>query len=78
MSSALKQAEAIVDQLEPRERVQLLQYIAPRRTESLNEAAINTPDPDVAWKAFRAVGRRIAELPTNGQSATQAVSDMRR
>ena len=62
MSSALKQAESIVDSLEPGERVEFLQYISPRigRSPSVQQ----TPDgsPDAAWEAFRALARPIEKL----------------
>jgi len=79
MSPALKQAEEIVDSLSVQERMRLLQSIAPRLSEGVESEPAAKPDVgDSAWQAFREVGRRIAKLPTDGISATQMVSDMRR
>jgi len=73
MSSELKQAEAIVDLLQPEEKEQLKRYI----DLSSQERTVKS-DGDAAWRAYREVGRQIAEIPRNGISSTQLVSDMRR
>jgi hypothetical protein len=77
MSTALKQAEMLIDILNPDERVRLLKYLAPRLEEP-SAAPEKATDADAAWEAFREIGRRIEKLPTHGMSATDTVSDMRR
>jgi hypothetical protein len=78
MSSTLKQAEALVDLLEPEERVLLIQYIAPKLIQGTEKQTAGKDSDDAAWQAYRKIGREIAAIPRNVASATQLVSDMRR
>jgi hypothetical protein len=74
----LKQAEALVDLMEPQERVLLIRYIAPKLTEG-TEASPELGDADeAAWQAYRKIGGELAALPRNVASSAQLVSDMRR
>ena len=68
--------EHLVDELGIAERVQLLQYLAPRIAEAL--VAKPAPAPDAAWRLFKEVGAELAIGSTAGESMTQAVSDMKR
>jgi hypothetical protein len=68
MSSELKQAEAIVDLLQPEEKEQLKRYI-----ELSAKGDSSKGDSDAAWRAYREVGRQIGEIPRNGASATPKI-----
>jgi hypothetical protein len=76
MAVSLKEVEAMVEALAPTDQVRLLQYLVPRVADAL---LADEPDPagaNRAWREFRRVGERPAA--PNGQSITQAISDMRR
>jgi hypothetical protein len=75
MAVSLKEAEVTVDALEPRDQIQLAQYLFSR----LAEAALanERPTAEQAWREFRRVGEQLAAAPST-ESATQLISDMRR
>jgi hypothetical protein len=77
MAASLKEVEAIVDALAPSDQASLLAYLLPRVANAMRAGEGNRADGGSAWKEFRAVGQRLAST-LNGQSITQAVSDMRR
>ena len=67
----------MVDALEPMDQVRLLQYLVPRLTDAMLAGNAGRTDADSAWREFRRVGDRLAAT-SNGESITQAISDMRR
>ncbi len=77
MSYSLEEIEAMVDALEPKDQVRLLQYLVPRLADSVLAGESSNADVDDAWREFRRVGERLA-AKSNGESITQAISDMRR
>lgn len=77
--TTLTDIERLVDQLDVRDQVRLLQFLAPRIAGGVLSAAALAPDVDAAWRQFREVGARLAKGSSGGGgSLTQAVSDMRR
>lgn len=74
-TTKLYAAERLVDELDPSDRVRLLQYLAPR-------IAPESPAPsaaaDQSWERFWKASAQIAALDPGGKSMTEAVSEMRR
>lgn len=77
MVVSLKDLEAIVDSLNPEDRLRLLQYLVPRLGDVPAGSEPSHNHAARAWQEFRSVGERLAAT-SNGVSLTQAVSDMRR
>jgi hypothetical protein len=81
-ATKLYAAERLVDELDPADRVRLLQYLAPRIAEAvLPTPAAPTQQVDESWQRLREVGQRIAAAAAkdpNGPSMTEMVSEMRR
>jgi hypothetical protein len=77
MAVSLKEVEAMVDALGPMDQMRLLEFLLPRLTEAVIAHVPAGSDAATAWREFRRVGERLA-ASSNGQSITQAVSDMRR
>jgi hypothetical protein len=77
MAVSLKELEAMVDSLGPTDQVRLLQYLIPRLADAVLAGEANPADAARAWQEFRRVGERLAAT-SNGESLTQAISDMRR
>jgi hypothetical protein len=77
MAASLKEVEAMVDALAATDQVRLLEYLVPRVADALLAGEPDRAGADRAWREFRRVGERLAAAP-NGQSITQAISDMRR
>jgi hypothetical protein len=77
MATTLKEVEAMVDALAATDQVRLLQYLVPRIADAVLAGEPKRVGTDSAWQEFRRVGERLAAAP-NGQSITQAISDMRR
>lgn len=76
MAASLKEIEAMVDALETTDQVRLLQYLLPRLADTVQTDKADHAGADSAWQEFRRVGERLAAT-ANGQSITQAISDMR-
>lgn len=78
----LREVEASVEQLELRDQVRLLEYLAPR----IARAVLSGPpgadvraDAHAAWQRLREMGERLAATSVPGApSLTEAVSRMRR
>jgi len=77
MGVSLKEVEALVDALEPTDQVRLLQYLVPLLADAVLAGESDRADVKGAWREFRRVGDRLAAA-SNGDSITQAISDMRR
>jgi hypothetical protein len=77
MAVSLQEVEAMVDALGPMDKVRLLEYLVPRLTGAVLAGEQSEIDTAKAWQDFRRVGERLAAT-SNGQSITQAISDMRR
>jgi hypothetical protein len=77
MAVSLQEVEALVDALAPSDQVRLLQYLVPRLADAVLAGESGHADAAVAWSEFRSVGQRLAAT-SNGESLTQAISDMRR
>jgi hypothetical protein len=75
MAVSLKEVEVMVEALDARDQIQLVQYLFPR----LAEAALanERPSSEQAWREFRRVGERVAAIPPIA-SATEMISEMRR
>jgi len=67
----------MVDALAAADQVRLLQYLAPRVADAVGASERDRAGAENAWREFRSVGERLAAAG-NGQSITQAISDMRR
>jgi hypothetical protein len=79
MSYGLKQVEAIVDRLSLSERLELLQYLAPRISVKPAEALnAGQPSATAAWERMKAIGLEIAREAGTGQTASLALSEIRR
>jgi hypothetical protein len=76
MAASLKEIEAMVDALAPTDQARLLQYLAPRVACPFPAAEPDRPNAISAWQEFRRVSERLAAT-SNGQSLTQAITDMR-
>jgi hypothetical protein len=81
-ATKLHAAERLIDELDPSDRIRLLQYLAPRIAEAvLPTPATTTPQVDQSWQRLREVGQRIAAAAAkdpSGPSMTELVSEMRR
>jgi hypothetical protein len=78
-ATKLYAAERLVDELDPADRVRLLQYLAPRIAEAvLPPPSAPSGTADESWERFWTVGAQIAALDKGGKSMTEMVSEMRR
>jgi hypothetical protein len=77
MAVSLQEVEAMVDALGPTDQMRLLEYLVPRLTGAPLANESSEADASKSWREFRRVGERLAAA-SNGQSITQAISDMRR
>jgi hypothetical protein len=77
--ATLEQVERLVDELSPLEQVQLLQYLTPRIARAVSQTQSASPQLDEAWREFFRIGDAITNGdPSDGETLTQAVINMRR
>ena len=67
----------MIDALPPGDQARLLQRLAPRLANATHAGQSAESDSSLAWQEFRQAGLRLAGT-ANGESITQAITDMRR
>jgi len=87
MSTELKQAEAIVDLLQPEEKEQLRQYIESSANRESPESIgnvrpsskpkLNREQTMAAWERIKQIASEEARQSTEGPSALEILSEMR-
>jgi len=80
-AKTLGEIEASIAELDLRDQVRLLQYLAPRIAGAVlsSRGAPSAEDAAEAWRRYREVGNDLAATSVVGApSLTDAVSDMRR
>ena len=83
MTTALEQAQQLVDQLTPLEQVRLLEYLTPRIAQAVvqmpSDRSTSKPAYAAAWQEFFRAGDALAATDTPELTTlTAAVIDMRR
>jgi hypothetical protein len=75
---ALSDIEALVEQLDVRDQVRLLEFLAPRIAGNVLSSENCLANDEQAWQHFRDVGSKLVARSSGGRSMSEAISHMRR